>query len=156
MHLHVHPKPDDGLPLEFLRATAQNLPEEWNAEIEYPGILCFDAGGRRWATGFTGLHVTAQDDSGDTLPGDQILVDLETRAMLTVWQYIAALKATVDYERRDTAREAAENAFWAEIAKAYPEIKTGDFDPVQSGKFSDACEDAVCAWLHANAESVSR
>lgn len=45
----------------------------------------------------------------------------------------------------------AENAFWAEIANAYPEIKTGDLGPDIVVPFKIMMEKAVAAWLTLNA-----
>ncbi len=46
--------------------------------------------------------------------------------------------------------EDAEEAFWAQVARLYPEIKTGEFPPECAFKLKDAMHDAVRAWLDLN------
>ena len=46
--------------------------------------------------------------------------------------------------------EQAGDSFWATIACSFPEVKTGDFDPVASITFSTACIVAVKQWLSLN------
>jgi hypothetical protein len=48
------------------------------------------------------------------------------------------------------AAEAAGLAFWGEIAKHFPEVKTGDLDPGSVRKFSEACEEVVTDWYDCN------
>lgn len=45
---------------------------------------------------------------------------------------------------------AAEEAFWAEIAKAFPHIKTGDLSPDADIPFKTAARDVVRAWVDEN------
>ncbi|CAK1331633.1 MULTISPECIES: hypothetical protein [Burkholderia] len=46
--------------------------------------------------------------------------------------------------------EQAQLAFWAEVAKSFPEVKSGDL-PVQAVlQFNKACEQAVAVWLKSN------
>ena len=52
--------------------------------------------------------------------------------------------------RLENAITAAESAFWAAIADQYPEIKTGDLDPLEAVRLSEAMGRAVRAWLDAN------
>ena len=47
----------------------------------------------------------------------------------------------------------AEQAFWKVIAEAYPEITTGDLDPVEAFALMLAMERAVNAWVYENAPS---
>ena len=56
----------------------------------------------------------------------------------------------VDQKRIKDAVHEADDAFWAVIAKAFPECKTGDFDPMATFKFTAAQEYAVTTWLEAN------
>jgi hypothetical protein len=51
------------------------------------------------------------------------------------------------------AIEAANNSFWAEIVKHYPEIKTGDFSPEATVRWDQACEKAVTTWINSNRPS---
>lgn len=44
----------------------------------------------------------------------------------------------------------AEEAFWAEVAKAFPNIKTGDLSPDSDIPFRKACRDVIRAWLEEN------
>lgn len=53
-------------------------------------------------------------------------------------------------ERLEQAIEDASNAFWAEIAKQYPEVKTGDFGPEETFAWDEACRRAVRTWLRWN------
>lgn len=57
---------------------------------------------------------------------------------------------STDFGRIETAVNEAELAFWDVIAKAYPEIKTGDLDPAAATELTQAMERAVEAWLLAN------
>lgn len=50
----------------------------------------------------------------------------------------------------DQILEEAQSAFWAVIAKNYPNVKTGDFSPEATTAFDDACMTAVTLWLAAN------
>lgn len=49
--------------------------------------------------------------------------------------------------RIKAAVENAELAFWAEIAKAFPEVTTGDFDPLDSFEITEAMTKAVTRWI---------
>lgn len=44
----------------------------------------------------------------------------------------------------------AEEAFWAEVVKHFPDIKTGDLDPGATVRFRLACAEVVEAWLDQN------
>jgi len=46
--------------------------------------------------------------------------------------------------------ESAGQAFWAQIAADYPQVKTGDFPPNEHVVWHKAMETAVRAWLSAN------
>lgn len=52
--------------------------------------------------------------------------------------------------RLTTAVYEAEEAFWAEIAAHFPEIKTGDLCPFESFNFSQAAHKAVNSWVDTN------
>lgn len=49
------------------------------ASYEFPGCLTFQALGREWATGMVGLHVNDTEGCGDSFPGNERLVALESR-----------------------------------------------------------------------------
>jgi len=51
----------------------------------------------------------------------------------------------------DQVVDRALDNFWDSIAKAYPTVMTGDMDPLESHRFSTACEDVVRQWLRDNA-----
>lgn len=53
-------------------------------------------------------------------------------------------------EYLNAAIESADQAFWAQIAADYPQVKTGDFAPEQHIAWHEAIETAVRAWLSAN------
>lgn len=44
----------------------------------------------------------------------------------------------------------AQEAFWAEIAKAFPEAQSGDMSPETQCDFDAACASAVEDWVDAN------
>lgn len=49
---------------------------------------------------------------------------------------------------------AAQEAFWAIIAKRFPEVSTGDLPPGASVAFDDACHQVVWSWLGSNSGSL--
>jgi hypothetical protein len=49
----------------------------------------------------------------------------------------------------DVAREAL-GAFWMEVARHYPEIRWGDFDPLDAATFQRQAETAVALWYATN------
>ena len=53
-------------------------------------------------------------------------------------------------ERIHHAVVAAQEAFWAKIAEAFPEIKTGDFSPSAQMAFDATCMTAAVTWVRAN------
>ncbi len=55
-----------------------------------------------------------------------------------------------DQLRVAEAVEKAREAFWASIAASYPEIKTGDMDPLEDWEIETAMETAVKRWVHNN------
>ena len=56
-------------------------------------------------------------------------------------------------EYRELVQEKAINAFWKEVASAYPCIKSGDFSPEETEEFEDACTEAINNWLVGNVKS---
>lgn len=44
----------------------------------------------------------------------------------------------------------AQEAFWAVVAREYPDIKSGDLDPMKSHLFDQACKDMVESWVRLN------
>jgi len=50
----------------------------------------------------------------------------------------------------ETVADNAEQAFWAEVAKSFPEAKSGDLDPMAVTRFSKAAQEAVRAWVEWN------
>lgn len=48
------------------------------------------------------------------------------------------------------AVEAARDAFWEEVVKAYPEAQTGDFAPDALWRWEQATEAAVQHWVEGN------
>jgi len=57
---------------------------------------------------------------------------------------------SLDAKRLDKVFEDAEMAFWEAVAKALPEIKTGDFSPSDSIKLEKAMKDAIQSWYEGN------
>lgn len=56
-------------------------------------------------------------------------------------------------KRLQDAVEAAEIAFFTALAQAYPEIKTGDLDPMIANAFTQACKQTAIAWVEGNETS---
>lgn len=56
----------------------------------------------------------------------------------------------IEFSTSDEAVEDAQKAFWESIAKAFPEITTGDLDPVTALKFDEECKAVVEKWLICN------
>lgn len=52
--------------------------------------------------------------------------------------------------RTQAAVEAATEAFYAALAAAFPEAKSGDIDPVMDSRFGNVAEEAVCDWIELN------
>lgn len=52
--------------------------------------------------------------------------------------------------RIQVAVAAAEDAFWEEIARRFPECKTGDLSPGTTFKLRAACTEAVQEWTSVN------
>ena len=55
-----------------------------------------------------------------------------------------------DEARIAAAVEKASEAFWAAFAADFPEINTGDMDPLTTVRFDDAVEQAAREWLRLN------
>lgn len=54
-------------------------------------------------------------------------------------------------EKKKFALEDAEhNGFWAKIVEHFPEVRTGDFDPMASARFEQALREALDHWLESN------
>jgi hypothetical protein len=62
----------------------------------------------------------------------------------------AAVTHPAALRRVKKAVEKAQDAFWMVIAKSFPEVKSGDFDPMASHQFDTACEKAVEHWIAMN------
>lgn len=63
------------------------------------------------------------------------------------------LAAKLDEEkiRFERALAAADEVFWSEIVKHYPEIQTGDLSPSDTFLWNNVSRRTVTAWLEANA-----
>lgn len=93
--------PDTGLPEAFLRAAAARLNEQgFRASVQFPGCLVFEAAGRKWATGYTGLHVNDYDGYGEALRGDEALVALEHLGEITLALYVSELVRVIAAEEK--------------------------------------------------------
>lgn len=56
-----------------------------------------------------------------------------------------------DFEERiEKALEAADFAYWAEIIKHFPEVKTGDFPPYAAFDWRNSQRTAMDIWLEMN------
>lgn len=56
----------------------------------------------------------------------------------------------IEVERVSEVTQNASLAFWAEIAKQCPEIKSGDFPPGNTMNWDEACETAFMVWYSNN------
>ena len=61
-------------------------------------------------------------------------------------------KPSVDTNRMNDVIDDAEWAFWAIVAKAYPEAQSGDLSPMATIEFNAAIVTAVTHWLELNAD----
>ncbi len=52
--------------------------------------------------------------------------------------------------------EDAQQAFWAEVAKQYPGIKTGDMQPEVMVAFAAVCDDAILLWCRNNSNKAPK
>ena len=57
---------------------------------------------------------------------------------------------SLDSRRLDKVFEEAEMAFWDAVASALPEIKTGDFSPMDSLRLEKAMKEAIQSWYEGN------
>jgi hypothetical protein len=55
----------------------------------------------------------------------------------------------MDEDKLKKIMNKAQMAFWASVAEDLPEIKTGDFWPLETYKFDEVCLTAVKRW-HSN------
>lgn len=55
-----------------------------------------------------------------------------------------------DENRLHDAVEKAQDAFWEQIANAYPEITSGDFSPSDTFAIQEAMTNAARAWVIGN------
>lgn len=53
-------------------------------------------------------------------------------------------------ERINEVASDAQDAFWAVVAKRFPECQTGDLDPIESSNFDVACVDVITTWVKTN------
>ncbi len=53
-------------------------------------------------------------------------------------------------EKVEEVTEQAQMAFWAEVAKSFPEVTTGDLAPDVSYIFGEACKTAIEKWVESN------
>lgn len=58
-------------------------------------------------------------------------------------------------DRIKSAHQAALTAFWAEVAKQYPEVKSGDVPPDELLRFSASVEDVIGSWLSHNGDLLT-
>jgi hypothetical protein len=93
----------------------------------------------------TGIH-PGRPDSARAM--DRNVASMENMAEGMGWPYEAGVP---DPDQRLTvALQAADDAFWAAIVAAYPEVRSGDLDPGSVVGFDKAQHDVVTAWLIAN------
>ena len=56
----------------------------------------------------------------------------------------------MDEKKQERIADLAMSAFFEEVAKHYPEVKTGDFPPDAHFDLLSACQDALSTWLEWN------
>jgi hypothetical protein len=56
----------------------------------------------------------------------------------------------IDEARMKNVAEEAQFAFWAKVVELYPEVKSGDFPPIDTLIFDKSCEEALNTWLRWN------
>lgn len=61
------------------------------------------------------------------------------------------LRAEAFRQRMKEALDSADDAFWAVIAKSFPEVETGDFPPDAVRAWDDAMGKSLYTWLQWNA-----
>lgn len=54
----------------------------------------------------------------------------------------------------DRIASVAEESFWREVADQFPEIKTGDLEPMTSFSFSRHCKQVIAEWLATNQDNI--
>jgi len=57
---------------------------------------------------------------------------------------------SLDSRKLDRVFEEAEMAFWDAVASAFPEIKTGDFSPMDAARLEKAMKEAIQSWYEGN------
>ncbi|MFG1872112.1 hypothetical protein [Micromonospora arborensis] len=105
---------------------------DWQRPYSDPGDFCF-----------------GPDDDGDTMP---VQIPDGTPPE-KVAELVVAKVRQIEGQRKRLAEavEAAGEAFWAEIAKHFPEVTSGDFGPDETITFERAQHAAVSLWLYYNA-----
>ena len=58
-------------------------------------------------------------------------------------------------QRIKEASEKAQEAFWNEIVKAFPEAKYGDIAPELIIAFDEMCEKVITHWVNTNTNLIS-
>ena len=56
----------------------------------------------------------------------------------------------------DQAVEKAQTAFWQEVAKAFPEVPSGDYPPDVTMAFDTDCKRAIAWWLYFNHPKIGK
>lgn len=135
----------------------------------FEGVGPFDGltDGSTW-NGFLNVWVTAEEhekvlqafrdnnmegDDDEQLaglePGDDGLVSYANGFVASEWCSDDPIEIAAQSDLEDAIR-AAQEAFWAEIAKQYPTATSGDFPPDATMEFDEACTLAVKTWTHYN------
>lgn len=104
---------------------------DWKRPFGHRGDFCF-----------------GPDDDGDSKPVN--IADGTPPEKVAELVVAAVRSAEARRTRLADAVEAAGEAFWAEIAKHYPEVNSGDFGPEETVTLERALHGAVSLWLHYN------
>lgn len=87
-------------------------------------------------------HFIPCNECGKLVLFETTIIEKETTYMCaTCRNNLSRMKVAVNH---------AEVAFWAAIADMYPEIKTGDLDPMTTANLSQVMLDAATKWYHSN------
>ena len=70
----------------------------------------------------------------------------EVQNRVDAWIKAGGLRA----ETVDSEADMLQCSFWEMLAARFPSAKTGDLDPGSSARFTQACREAIEAWMSAN------
>lgn len=108
-----------------------------------------------------GSYAVVRREEGDEAEIEEIFASCDVNAVIEaakkakadddekLWQETKAFQEVVD-ERIETATREGIEALFGVVAKAFPEVSTGDYPPDQLAAFHEECRDAISIWLQWN------